>query len=208
MSDLIDFHHEGVEAGVLADDGCVGAIVLPRQNHSCHIGIIENDSAIIPEFPDTDAILSFRSGIKVGVRTADCVPLLLYAPDIRCVAAVHAGWKGTLGGIAEKAASLMIRRGADPALMLAAMGPCICRDCYEVSEELASTFADAGFSHCIARGRHLDLPAVNRCRLLAQGLLPHHIAMPAACTRTTPSLPSWRREPGITGRMVTWIGLR
>lgn len=105
--------------------------------------------------------------MAIGVKTADCVPVLVFAPDIRAVAAIHAGWKGSLGGIVSRTMEMLADAGADMELIKAAMGPCISGRNYEVSQELAETFATAGFSDCILGGNHLDLPAVNRKRLLS-----------------------------------------
>lgn len=205
---LIDFRHDGIYAGVAAGENPPQGIVLPVQTHTSNVGVIEQGDGAIPPFRETDALVSFRENLAIGVRTADCVPIVLYAPDIRAVAAVHAGWKGSLAGIVDNVADILASRGADLALTHAAMGPCICGGCYEVSLELAARFADAGFAGCISHGRYLDLPAVNRSRLTAMGVPPENIAMPLACTRTDSRLPSWRRCPGTAERLVTWICLR
>jgi purine-nucleoside/S-methyl-5'-thioadenosine phosphorylase / adenosine deaminase len=91
--------------------------------------------------PQGDALITDEPGILLPVRTADCVPILLMDPERRVVAAIHAGWKGMLGCIAEKAVGEM-RRGFDsrPGAILAAIGPCIRACCYEVGEDLAGAF--------------------------------------------------------------------
>lgn len=86
----IDFGVSGVRAGVVADAAKVAdRVVLPQQTHSCKVAVIGRDG-VVPPLADTDAVISMCSGVAVGVRTADCVPVLLYAPDIPAVAAVHA----------------------------------------------------------------------------------------------------------------------
>lgn len=203
----IDFGVSGVHAGVVADASEVAdRVVLPQQTHSCKVAVIGLDG-VVPPLVDTDAVIALCSGVAVGVRTADCVPVLLYAPDIPAVAAVHAGWRGSLGGIVGNTVKQLIQLGADPARMKAAFGPCICGDCYEVSPELAEDFRRAGFDDCIIGTRNLDLVAVNRTRLRAAGLLPDNIITSSClCTRETPDLPSWRREP-TDRRLATWICL-
>ena len=203
----IDFGVSGVRAGVVADAAKVAdRVVLPQQTHSCKVAVIGRDG-VVPPLADTDAVISMCSGVAVGVRTADCVPVLLYAPDIPAVAAVHAGWRGSLGGIVSNAVGQLIHLGADPARMKAAFGPCICGDCYEVSPELADDFRRAGFADCIIGTRNLDLVAVNRTRLRAAGLLTDNIITSSClCTRETPDLPSWRRAP-TDRRLATWICL-
>lgn len=207
------------EAGVEPDAAPFAQLVIwPCQTHTCRVGVIEAGPGPIPSLADTDALVCFRRRLAVGVRTADCVPVLLYAPDIKAVAAVHAGWRGSLGGIVDNAVGIMVSRGADPALMLAAMGPCICGDCYEVSPDLAALFAREGMDECITApdgqgnapgcNPHLDLPMVNRLRMLRLGLRGENIAMPQTCTMEAPELPSWRRSPGIATRLLTWIRLK
>ncbi len=195
-----------VSAGVCADVVEAPFVVtIPVQTHSCNVALIDRD-AVVPPLDDTDALISLAPGVRIGVRTADCVPLLLYAPDLEAVAAVHAGWKGTLGGIVTATVERLAALGASPSMMKAAFGPSICGDCYEVSQELADEFRRAGFADCLAGERNVSLEAVNRCRLIDAGLLPENISVSRFCTLTTPWLPSWRRE-ATTSRLLTWIEL-
>lgn len=180
----------------------------PLQTHTLNYAVATAPDEV---FYDTDALITFTPGLAVGVRTADCVPIVLSAPDIGAVAAVHAGWRGTLGGIAEKVADFLIKKGADPRLMHAAMGPCICVDCYEVDENLGRDFERAGFGEYVLRNGnekpHLDLPGINSFLLSRRGLIDQHISMPPACTREDTRWPSWRREPGCTERLYTWVAM-
>lgn len=193
----------GVSAGICSDVDSFGLdVLLPVQTHSCNVAEVDSPHPL----PDTDAIITRRPGLRIGVRTADCVPLLLHAPDIRAVAAIHAGWKGTLGDIAGNAVRYLIEAGASPLLMQAAFGPSICGACYEVSAELADDFRRAGFSDCISGSRHVDLEAVNRSRLLALGLQAENISPKQMCTFETAALPSWRRC-ATDRRLLTWIML-
>jgi purine-nucleoside/S-methyl-5'-thioadenosine phosphorylase / adenosine deaminase len=91
--------------------------------------------------PQGDALITNEPGILLSVRSADCVPVLLLDPERRAVAAIHAGWKGMLGCIAEKTVGEMRRLfGSRPAAMFAAIGPSIRACCYEVGEDLAGAF--------------------------------------------------------------------
>lgn len=194
----------GVQAGVLSDAAYADeTVVLPVQTHSCNVAVISCQC----QLPDTDALITRTPGLRIGVRTADCVPVLLYAPDIGAVAAIHAGWRGSLGGIVDNAVRCLMAEGAAPQLMHAAFGPSICGACYEVSLELAEEFRRAGFSGCISGRRHLDLEAVNRTRLLALGADARNITSRPCCTFETPALPSWRRE-ATDRRLLTWIMLK
>lgn len=196
-----------------APHGPQGAqLILPVQTHSLNIASADCGLA---EFPDTDALITQRRRIYVGVRTADCVPVLLYAPDIKAVAAVHAGWKGTLGKLPQLTALRMRRMGASLAEMKAWIGPCVCGDCYEVDSELAGRFIDAGFGRCVTVASpkpHLDLAQACVYQLSEAGLEEVNITARSVCTRHSEVggkflCPSWRREPGTQRRLVSCIGL-
>lgn len=162
--------------------------LLPVQTHSLNVGLAVTGDEV---FEDTDAVVTFKPGLAVGVRTADCVPILLYAPDINGVAAVHAGWKGTIGGIVANTVKVLAEHGADPAKIRAFFGPSISTVAYEVSPELARQFADAGYGECVSypngeNGRpHLDLQGVNRQIMLGAGLKDENINLHGGCTLLT-----------------------
>lgn len=213
----LDFDVNGVRGGVYADDCLAAGVVRPVQTHSCNIGVIERDG-IIGIFEDTDALICFKERVKIGVRTADCVPVMVYCPDLRAVAAIHAGWKGSIGEITRKTLERLREAGADLSRAEAAFGPCICGDCYEISEELAERFRLAGYGDCFKSARHLDLEAVNKKQLLAAGLKEEKIHRKPCCTFESAGdsigeriieniiLPSWRRK-STDFRLLTWIQL-
>lgn len=163
---------------------------------------------------DADALVTTSPGVVVGVRTADCVPLLLVAPRARWAAAVHAGWKGTLAGIAVAAVAAAARDGIAAAELLASLGPSIGPCCYEVSFELAQQFEDAGLAAASVaaapRSRpHLDLRVANRLLLERSGLPPRGIQMTGPCTRCERDrYHSFRADPDSGGRQISWIGWR
>lgn len=208
MNYPVIFKAPDVEAGVCSDaeSDAVAYIVRPVQTHSVNIAVIERGGAI-PGLEDTDALISLCAGVGVGVRTADCVPVLLYAPDLRAVAAIHAGWKGSIAGIVSRTVERLKGMGANPELMQAVIGPCICCDCYEVSVELADSFRREGFGDCISGERHLDLVRVNLRRLIAGGLRRENVQLMNLCTKETPELPSWRRDKSAR-RLLTWIRIK
>lgn len=184
------------------------SLVLPQQTHTAHVDIC---TSVDQTFADTDALITRDPTIAVGVRTADCQPILLYAPDIRAVAAVHAGWRGTFGRIGSNTVRRLRALGADPARMKALLGPSICPRCYEVSAELVVQFREAGFRH-LPSPDHLDLARLNAEDLADAGIPLSNITFTHQCTRhTTDSsahlYPSWRREPGTTTRLISAIRL-
>ena len=184
------------------------SLVLPQQTHTANVALCTSADQT---FADTDALITRDPTIAVGVRTADCQPILLYAPDIRAVAAVHSGWRGTFGRIGSNTVQRLCALGADLAGMKALLGPSICPKCYEVSAELVVQFRDAGFRH-LPSPDHLDLAQLNAEDLADAGIPLSNITITHQCTRhTTDSsahlYPSWRREPGTTTRLISAIRL-
>lgn len=187
------------------------SLVLPQQTHTANVALCTSADQT---FADTDALISLDPAIAVGVRTADCQPILLYSPDIRAVAAVHAGWRGTFGRIGSNTVRRLCVLGADPIRMKALLGPSICPECYEVSAELVKQFRDAGFRY-LPSPDHLDLARLNAEDLADAGIPLSNITFTHQCTRhataspesAAPFLyPSWRREPGTT-RLISAIRL-
>lgn len=195
-------------------------LVMPRQTHTANVGIVYDQSQ---RFPDTDALITRRADIAVGVCTADCVPILLNAPDIRAVAAIHAGWKGTIANIVGNTIGSLVAFGADVRNIRAAFGPSICGECYETGPELAERFMETGLEDAIIRGSgtdplgektfdvssvRIDLQKANTILMTRCGILPDNISHCDECTRHSPTLwPSWRRQNGTTSRLATIIHL-
>jgi YfiH family protein len=184
-----------------------------------------------------DALLTNSAGILLGIQTADCVPILLVDPKKRAVAAIHAGWRGTLARIAEKTAGEMrMHFDSNPADILAALGPSIGGCCYEVGTEqvteFTSQFADAAeYFDELRTGEEpnplqwlnrmppghqpppknvrLDLRKANRSQLLASGLRDTNIFLSNLCTACHPDLFfSYRKEAANSGRLLSVIGLK
>jgi hypothetical protein len=184
-----------------------------------------------------DGSVTNRPGLLLSVQTADCVPILLVDPKNRAVAAVHAGWRGTLQRIVAKAIGKMrMQFGSSPADMVAAIGPCIGGCCYEVGVEVAVEFksqfpnASEWFDELrtgdepnplqwlnMAPPGHqpppksvlLDLRKANRAQLLDAGLRAESIAVSDLCTACSRDLLfSYRKEAGMTGRLMSVIGIR
>lgn len=162
-----------------------------------------------------DAAVTGLPGIFLIIKTADCLPVLLVDESKRVIAAVHCGWKGTLGGLLGKVVQGMKDQyAADPASILAAFGPCISGRCYEVARDVQRNYAAAGFPHSLFRpvpGRpekyHFDLAGANRFQLLRQGVKEKNIYTVNICTHCDARYPSYRRDKDATGRMLSFIGM-
>jgi YfiH family protein len=157
---------------------------------------------------EADALWTSQRDLAVGVKTADCVPILLVDPDRKTVAAVHSGWRGTDLGIAARAVETLVGRGSSPARILAAIGPAIRACCYEVSDDLAERFRSAFGPEVVERrggAPHLDLVRAIRSTLEGAGLLAKHIDVLPQCTSCDrEEFFSHRRDKGVTGRHLSF----
>ena len=208
--------------------------VALKQFHSDLVRVFET----APEEPEhADAAVTNRPGLLLSVQTADCVPLLLVDPQKRAVAAIHAGWRGTLRRIAEKTVGHMrMHFGSKPANILAAIGPAIGGCCYEVGTEIAaeflSQFADASdFFDDFRTGDEpnpiqwlnqmppghqpppknvlLDLHKANASQLSSGGLQGKNIFISNLCTSCRRDLLfSYRKEGEQSGRQMAAVAIR
>lgn len=196
----------GVEAlGFQLED-----LALPRQVHSDNVLWMHE-----PGRPEaTDAVITDQPGLPVCVKTADCIPVLLYDTRQRIVAAVHAGWRGTVSRIVQKTVRQM--HPLDPKDLHAIIGPGISLRQFEVGDEVYEAFFAAGFPmERIARrfpssnGKeawHIDLWDANR--FLLQELSVDDIFVEGTCTRASEDFYSARRETINTGRNYNGIVIK
>jgi YfiH family protein len=151
-----------------------------------------------------DAIVSAEPGVAIGIRTADCVPILLADPETRIVACAHAGWRGTAANIAAATVDRMKALGADPKNIVAAIGPSIGPCCYEVSPETAAHFGRWRNPATGEEKPRLDLPAINERQLMEAGV--HRIWKSGECTYCRADRYfSFRREKERAGRMLSFV---
>jgi YfiH family protein len=162
-----------------------------------------------------DALMTNQSGVLLTIRTADCVPVLVHDPLRRVVAAVHAGWRGTVAGIVPKTLSLMRHRfGSEPASLQIGIGPSVGPCCYEVDEPVLERLR-AGFPdwRLVIRetGRNramLDLRELVRRQAQSVGVEREHIRTVRVCTACHPDLFYSYRRDGVVGEtMVSGIML-
>ena len=161
---------------------------------------------------EADAVVSLAAGVAACVAIADCVPVLLADPETGAVAAVHAGWRGTVArAAAEGVRRLAEETGAPPSRLLAAIGPSIGPCCYEVSADLAARFEEALGPAVVRAGKapRLDLWASNVAVLRAAGVPADRVEVLGRCTSCERELFfSHRRDAGRTGRHVAFIAPR
>lgn len=177
--------------------------VVVKQIHSARVlvvdGPVENVCA--------DAMVTKTPGVNLAIKTGDCVPVLFVDPKARIVGAAHAGWRGALAGVVETTLLAMVRLGADVEEIVAAIGPCIHKEHYQVSPDFSAQFsADVqGFFSTFPDGVHFDLPAYVAHRLKEAGVKAVDI-LPID-TYTDTRFYSYRRQPQEKGRQLSCICL-
>jgi polyphenol oxidase len=185
-------------------DGWPGPYGRVAQIHSATVHL-SND---LDGAPAGDAVVTDRPGHWIGVRTADCVPLLLADTRHRAVAAVHAGWRGTLANIVGATLEkLRETYGTDPSDVIAAVGPCIGECCFEVGPEVAEQFQPLLRFESLPS--HIDLVEANLRHLVAGGVPPERIDVSELCTMCDEAeFHSYRRDRDASGRMVSAIQVK
>lgn len=151
-----------------------------------------------------DGLITSAANIPIGIFTADCVPILIYDRVNRIAASLHGGWKGTELGIVKKVVDLMCARmGSTLDNILAAIGPCIGKCCFEVGEDVSRRFSSSSERD----GRlYVDLALENVNQLKVYGVPENNISTSGICTYCNrDTLFSYRRDKGITGRMGSFI---
>lgn len=223
--------HTGDFAGLTPDPEALrrlGADGMPlttvRQVHSDRIRLLAaGESAWEPSSrPEADAMVSALAGRVLGVRTADCLPLLLVDRGRRAVAAIHAGWRGTHQQIAARAVEAMRAHfGSAPQDLEAAIGPGIKACCFEVGPEVAEQFdssfvlapgsavPSSGESREKSRQKpHIDLVEANRRQLREQGIPERAVWASIHCTCCREADFFSYRRGGDTARMLAFIGIK
>ncbi len=191
--------------------------VLSHQVHKTDIHIVTEEDKGRGLFPEKsplfeiDGLMTDLRGIPLVTFFADCVPLMFYDPVKRVIAASHSGWKGTVGRIGEKTVAMMEQKmGCKREDILAVIGPSICQDCYEVSEDVAQQFENVftreQYEEMIIEkenGKYqLDLWKANEFILLDAGIRREHLAVTDLCTCCNPEfLFSHRASQGRRGNL-------
>lgn len=177
-------------------------VVLPA--HQAHSAFVRRVPQEQNDITGVDALITNETGLRIGVKTADCVPILLYDPKQRAIAAIHSGWKGTvLNIIAATVKRMKEEFNTDAADIRAVIGPCIHVDAFEVGDEVYDKFAameilqDCGVpakrmplmsksesKSASASKWHIDLPAVCRIELMQSGVTDDKIEVRPECTWT------------------------
>ena len=200
-------------------------VVQPHQVHGCEIREVTDPFTPREALEGVDALVTDVPGVAISVRTADCIPVLMYDPVHRAVAAVHDGWRGTVLRLSQKVIDFMHERyGTNASDLKAVIGPGIGPDSFQVGQEVADAFMEAGFQmdnilsnrgpkaptadNPMNGGLHIDLWQANRWLLERVGVKPDNIQVAGVCTyRNNDRFFSARREGLKCGRIINVIKL-
>jgi YfiH family protein len=188
-------------------------LLLVKQVHGIHAVVARRGESTPWARPQADIIVTDDPAVAIGVRVADCAPVLLHDPVTHAVGAAHAGWRGTASGAAGAAVRAMQKTfGSHASDLVAAIGPCLGACCGEVGPEVVEAFRAGGADRSslaawFTPGRgdrsFLDLERANRDQLQNAGLNPDAIFASGLCTKTyRERLHSYRGDRDAAGRMV------
>jgi len=196
-------------------------LLMPHQVHKAEIAVVDEQLLSLSaeecrqRLEGIDALMTDIADVCIGVSTADCIPVVLYDKTHHAACAVHAGWRGTVQRIVEKAVGKMAAvYGSRPRDLTAQIGPGIHLESFEVGNEVYDAFAREGFpmeeiSKMMGEKWHIDLPECNRLQLRSAGVPAAHVAVSRACTFQQYDTFFSARRLGIdSGRIFTGILLR
>ncbi len=200
----------------------INNLVLSKQTHTNNVRIIGKDDigkGIFKEldYDDVDGLITNIPGVALVTQYADCTPLLFCDPVKRVIATSHAGWRGTASGIGAKTVELMQSSfGCNPKDIIAAIGPSICQNCYEVDDAVYTPISEIPYldkSKIFIKkdgGKYMfDLWETNRQILINAGILPQNIDVTDLCTNCHPDIfHSHRFTKGKRGNLAAIIALK
>jgi YfiH family protein len=193
-------------------------LVAGVQTHSVNVRVITRKSAgtgawdLTTAIPDTDALITREPGIILSIFTADCLPIFFYDKETPAIGLAHAGWRGSIHGIAAGTLEEMISVfHTNPAQCLVTIGPAIGKECFIVNEDVARQFA-ADIPECVFydnSNHRVDLNGFNRGLLIKMGVPASQIIDSGLCTCCLrDDFYSYRAENQTAGRLMSIISLR
>lgn len=187
----------------------VESIKLMNQVHGGHVSLITTTSPQVSS--DYDGLVTNQRGVFLGVKTADCLPILFYDPAQKIIGVCHAGYKGLLADVIPHTLKQMKDLGSSLNDILVGIGPSICDSCYNVEKERIDLFRKKypemnNVYKEIGGKYYLDLRKIAQGILEKKGIVPEHIELAPFCTKENPTLFfSRRNEPN--GVFLTGIGM-
>lgn len=198
-------------------------LVFSQQTHTTNVRVVKEEDRGIGftrklEYTDVDGLVTNVPGICLVTFYADCVPLYFVDPVKKAIGLSHSGWRGTVGKIGKVTVEMMQKEyGSDPKDIIAAVGPSICQDCYEVSEDVIEqfqkNFKETDWPQLFYKkenGKYqLNLWKANELIFREAGILPEHIAVTNVCTHCNSDvLYSHRRTGNQRGNLAAFLALK
>ena len=198
-------------------------IVTGNQTHTTNVKVVTKDDCgkgIYRDrnYTDIDGLITNEKGIVLATYYADCVPLLIVDTKNKAIGLSHSGWRGTVGKIGKNTVQLMQENfGSKPKDLLAAVGPSVCMDCYEVSEDVIEQFKEAfekkyweDLFYKKENGKYqLNLWKANELIFLESGILPEHMAITNVCTHCNSKILYSHRTMGNNrGNLCAFLALK
>ena len=198
-------------------------LVMSDQTHTTNVRVVtQKDKGCgfsrKKDYTDVDGLITNVPGLVLTTFYADCVPLFFVDPVHHAIGLSHSGWRGTAGRIGQVTVERMKEAfGTEPGDVYAAIGPSICQDCYEVSEDVIEIFADqfdpsyhAGLFYKKQNGKYqLNLWEANRIVFVEAGIREDRISQPGICTCCNPQfLFSHRASRGKRGNLAAFLALK
>ncbi|HKK44139.1 MAG TPA: peptidoglycan editing factor PgeF [Balneolaceae bacterium] len=177
-------------------------VAYADQVHSNRVRLITQGGT----YPETDGLVTQIPGLTLCIQVADCAAVLIWDPQNKIVAALHAGWRGAVGDIVPKGIDMMINRGADLQKIKVFVSPCLSLRNFEVGEEVASQFPKKFVDYKSYDKPHVNLKEFLRYQMVEAGIDRSQIEVREECTvDEADSLYSYRREGDKSGRMMALI---
>lgn len=215
---LENFKRIGASMGVAVED-----MVLSKQTHTTNVRVVTKEDkgkGVMRErnYTDVDGMITNVPGICLVTSYADCVPLYFVDPVKKAIGLSHSGWRGTVGKIGKNTVQLMQENfGSKPEDLLAAVGPSVCMDCYEVSEDVIEQFKEVfekkyweDLFYKKENGKYqLNLWKANELIFLESGILPEHMAITNVCTHCNSKILYSHRTMGNNrGNLCAFLALK
>ena len=215
---LENFKRIGASMGVNVED-----MVLSKQTHTTNVRVVtaeDKGKGVMRErnYTDVDGMITNVPGICLVTSYADCVPLYFVDPVKKAIGLSHSGWRGTVGKIGKNTVQLMQENfGSKPEDLLAAVGPSVCMDCYEVSEDVIKKFREnydenlwPEIFYQKENGKYqLNLWKANELIFLESGILPEHMAITNVCTHCNSKILYSHRTMGNNrGNLCAFLALK
>ena len=215
---LENFKRIGVSMGVAVED-----MVLSKQTHTTNVRVVteaDKGKGVMRDrdYTDVDGMITNVPGICLVTSYADCVPLYFVDPVKKAIGLSHSGWRGTVGKIGKNTVQLMQENfGSKPEDLLAAVGPSVCMDCYEVSEDVIEQFKEdfekkywEDLFYKKENGKYqLNLWKANELIFLESGILPEHMAITNVCTHCNSKILYSHRTMGNNrGNLCAFLALK